>query len=177
MAWKCSVSPASTRFELSKKTAFLGVAIGVMVGTATFVPTAMLLDLTLTPPLIPPANYGQAGMGAIVPAIYLGISGACFGLILYIRRTGVYICQLAQLSIAYFGKLALLPNEPWGSVWIVTLLCLFCLPLLAIPFVDLWAQSLFRSAQQITPSEPPVVTKALSIRSRSQSAPDRSHID
>ena len=145
------------RRALARKIAVAAAIVGCVIGATGLVPISIALDIALTPPLAPPQNYGQFGMLSILPAMYLAASGASFGFLLYIRKTGVYLCQLAQLLIAYFVKLTLLSNETWDSTWIAASILLLCIPLLTIPFVDLWAQNSFREATETIHQDPPVI--------------------
>lgn len=149
---------ATARRALAHKIAVVGAVVGCAIGATGLVPISIALDIALTPPLAPPMNYGQFGILSILPAMYLTASGASFGLLLYIHKTGVYLCQAAQLLIAYFMKLTLLPNETWDSTWIVASILLLCIPWLTIPFVDLWAKNSFHAAAETIRRDPPVIT-------------------
>lgn len=148
---------ATARRALAQRIAIVGSVVGCAIGATGLVPISIALDIALTPPLAPPMNYGQFGMLSILPAMYLAASGATFGLLLYIHKTGVYLCQAAQLLIAYFVKLILLPNEAWHSTWIVASILLLCIPLLTIPIVDLWAKNSFHAATETIRRDPPVI--------------------
>jgi hypothetical protein len=148
---------ATARRALAQRIAVVGAVMGCAIGATGLVPISIALDIALTPPLVPPMNYGQFGTLSTLPAMYLAASGATFGLLLYIHKTGVYLCQAAQLLIAYFVKLTLLPNETWDSTWIIASILLLSIPLLTIPFVDLWAKNTFHAATEAIRRDPPVI--------------------
>ena len=63
----------------------IGLIIGGFLGSIGFLALAIGFDVLLTPPLLPPPNYGQFGMFVIQTAILMALFGAILGLLPLVR--------------------------------------------------------------------------------------------
>ena len=124
--------------KLSPLFAISGSICGLLAGVIGYPVLTGLFDVLLTPPLVPPANYGQFFFIVFGVAVYMTFLGLLAGLIPFLSWKIILPINLICIAAIVWFNSGLFVSVNWLEAPIAAMLVLFLLPAYLSMIADVW---------------------------------------